>query len=111
MGNTSEAKPTEHTYEHLKTANIPEPPVAEQVARLINITMRQLAEFERAREIDVGCGIHLKVRPGEAQVRAEAIDTNIHTHTLLGEIAYWIVQAAEELDPDRPFRDTREPVN
>lgn len=111
MSNTSEAKPTEHTYQHLKTANIPEPPVGEQVARLLNITMRQLAEFERAREVDVGNGVYLTILDEEVRVRLTLVDPDLHTHTLLGEIGCAVIEAGKELDPHRPFRDLSEPVN
>ena len=111
MRNTSEARSSESTFDYLKNLDIPEPSADERAATLINITLNRLRMLERAEEIDVGCGIHLTVRPDEVRMRVEAINTNLHTHQLLGEIAYWIVQAAEEIDPDRPFRDTREWVN
>ena len=111
MSTTSEAKSSESTFEYLKDLDIPEPSAEEWAAKLANIELNRQRMLEAAAEVDFGQGVHLKVRPGEVRVRVEAIDTNIHPHTLLGEIAYWIVEAAKELDPDRPFRDTREWVN
>ncbi|MCY3970642.1 MAG: hypothetical protein OXG74_11965 [Acidobacteria bacterium] len=108
MTNTPAA---ESTFDYLRDLDIPEPSAEGWAAKLVNIELNRVRMIEAAEEIHVGHGVHLTVRSGEVRVRVEALDTDIDTHQLLGEIAYWIIDAAKHIDPDRPFRETREWVN
>lgn len=102
---------TESSFKYLDSIDFPEPSAEEWAAKLVNIELNRRRMLDAAEEVDVGNGVSLTVRRDEVVVRVTLVNPNLHTHQLLGEIGCAVMEAAQELDPHRPFRDISEPVN